>query len=152
MKRLKLIAMLFIAVGVMACSNNGKRKNISTEVVTNTKSASGNQSKMRAPQIKFEKKTHDFGKIIQGEIVKHNFTFTNEGEMSLLITNVRSTCGCTVGEYPKKPIPPGGEGKIEVTFNSHRRKGMQKKSITITTNSVPNTTTLNIKANVVVPE
>lgn len=152
MRKIKYLILLVMAIGLMACSSDGKKKNISTEVVTNTKSASNEKGKVKAPQIKFKKKTHDFGKVLQGEVVKHSFTFTNTGDMTLLVNNVRSSCGCTVSNYSKKPISSGGSGKIEVSFNSHRRKGMQNKTITVTSNSIPNTTTLHIKANVVLPE
>ena len=152
MRKIQIVLILFIAVAVMACSSDGEKKNISTEVVTNTKTAGNDKGKVRAPHIKFKEKTYDFGKVLQGEVVKHSFSFTNTGDMTLLVTNVRSSCGCTVSDYSKKPISPGGSGKIEVSFNSHRRKGMQNKSITVTSNSIPNTTTLHIKANVVLPE
>ncbi len=41
----------------------------------------------------------------------------------------------------KTAIPPGGEGEIEVTFSTGRKKGRQKKSITVTSNDPENPTT-----------
>jgi hypothetical protein len=94
--------------------------------------------KMRSmPKTKmvFDEKMHDFGTITEGEKVKHSFHFRNVGEHPLLITNAVASCGCTVPSYPKEPIPPGGDGNIEVEFNSSNRVGHQQKNVMIYSNA-----------------
>lgn len=89
------------------------------------------------PVITFDKKTHDFGDIVQGDKVEHTFHFTNTGNEPLIITNVQVTCGCTVPKgYPREPIPPGGKGELTVAFNSTGKLGKQNKPVTIVSNAV----------------
>jgi len=91
-----------------------------------------------APVMKFEKETHDFGKLIVGKKVSYDFKFTNTGKSPLIITDGYASCGCTKPEWPKAPIKPGDSGIIHVTFNSQgKTPGLQDKLITITANTVP---------------
>ncbi|MFZ4671172.1 MAG: DUF1573 domain-containing protein [Flavobacterium sp.] len=62
------------------------------------------------------------------------FEFTNTGDADLIVTNVQSTCGCTVPSKPTEPIPPGKTGKIEVKYNMHT--GLIRKTITVESNAV----------------
>ena len=62
------------------------------------------------------------------------FEFTNTGDADLIVTNVQSTCGCTVPSKPTEPIPPGKTGKIEVKYNMH--SGLIRKTITVESNAV----------------
>ena len=87
--------------------------------------------------ITWEKSTHDFGDVFQGDKVEHTFRFTNTGNKDLVITNVEVTCGCTTPKgWPRDPIAPGGSGEVTVAFNSANKIGKQNKVITITSNSV----------------
>lgn len=86
--------------------------------------------------ITFEKKTHDFGDIVQGDKVDHTFYFTNTGNEPLIITNVQVTCGCTTPKgWPRDPIPPGGKGELTVSFSSAGKIGKQNKTVTIVSNA-----------------
>lgn len=100
------------------------------------------------PKFEFIETEHDFGKILQGEVVSYSFRFVNKGKTDLIISNANASCGCTVPEYPKKPIKPNEEASVTVTFNAANRIGMQKKYITITANTQPNFVRLLIKAQV----
>lgn len=91
---------------------------------------------------------HDFGKIPQNKEVTHEFTFKNPGMIALIINDVKSSCGCTVPEYPKAPIPPGGEGKIKVVFDA-KSSGHFSKTITVYSNTQEKETKLYIKGEVV---
>ncbi|MFW5706840.1 MAG: DUF1573 domain-containing protein, partial [Bacteroidota bacterium] len=103
MKTHKNIALLFLLFFAVSCSNNGSQKGREEQApVVTTK---GN------PAITFEKTSHDFGKIITGEKVAYAFRFTNTGDQPLVITGIRSGCGCTVGDYPKDPVKPGEEAR-----------------------------------------
>ena len=62
------------------------------------------------------------------------FEFKNTGNQPLMITNVQSTCGCTVPSFPKEPILPGKTGKIDVKYNMS--PGPIRKTITVESNAV----------------
>ena len=95
------------------------------------------QEKKEGAEITWEKKTHDFGEIFQGDKVEHTFHFTNTGNEPLIITNVQVSCGCTTPKgWPRDPIPPGQSGEITVSFNSAGKMGMQHKPVTLVTNAV----------------
>ena len=99
------------------------------------------------PKIDFDKSNHDFGEIIDGEIVETTFTFTNSGNSDLKILNASGSCGCTVPEYPRdSPIKPGESGFIKVKFDSSNKPGMQRKTVTLVTNTSTGKELLNIKA------
>lgn len=99
------------------------------------------------PQMEFTEKTHDFGKIKEGDVVTKIFKFKNTGEAPLIISNATSSCGCTVPSYPKdEPIAPGEEGEIEVKYNSRGKKNQDNKVVRITANTWPATNNLTIKA------
>lgn len=145
---LAAVLMLFLA----GCSNDKKESNgISTNDVNNTASPDGG-SKGNLPDMKFEEEEHDFGRITQGEKVSYAFKFTNTGNTNLIITSAHGSCGCTVPEWPKEPILPGKEGKINVIFSSEGKSGIQEKSITIVTNCEPSTRIVKIKTEIIVPE
>ena len=63
-----------------------------------------------------------------------SFEFTNTGDAPLIITNVQSTCGCTVPSKPTEPILPGKTGKIDVKYNMN--PGIIRKTITVESNAV----------------
>lgn len=86
-------------------------------------------------EFKFEKETHDFGKIPQGKPVSVNFKFTNTGEEPLIISNVESTCGCTVPKYTSTPVLKGQTGIITVTFNAASVQPSFAKAVTIKSNA-----------------
>ncbi len=82
----------------------------------------------------FEQTEHDFGFIEPGEVIEHNFYFTNTGKGELIIKNADVTCGCTTPSYPFIPIAPGERGFIGVTYNSTGKLGRQKPTVTLYTN------------------
>lgn len=99
-------------------------------------------------KMAFAETNHDFGTIQQDTKNTKIFSFTNTGDKPLLIETARGSCGCTVPNYPKQPIPPGETGEIEVVYSPGKQKGMQSKSVTIIANTEPRTTVLQISANV----
>jgi hypothetical protein len=87
--------------------------------------------------ITWERPTHDFGDVVQGEKVEHTFKFTNTGTEPLVITNVQVTCGCTTPKgWERDPIAPGASSEITLGFNSSGKYGRQKKVVTIVSNAV----------------
>ncbi len=103
--------------------------------------------KVKEPEITFESLVHDYGNIMQGDNGTCEFVFKNTGKADLLLTNCRSSCGCTVPEWPKDPIAPGKKASIKVKYNT-QRIGMINKSITVESNAVNSRVVLNIKGNV----
>lgn len=84
------------------------------------------------PKIQFSETTFDFGKINSGEVVKHDFVFTNIGTAVLKIQDVRVGCGCTaVGTWDRQ-VEPGKTGVIPLQFNSGSFSGTVRKSATVT--------------------
>ncbi len=103
-------------------------------------------------KMEFDDMTHDFGDINEGDKVTHVFKFKNTGDEPLIINNAKGSCGCTVPEWPKEPIAPGGDGQIKVEFNSKGKKNKQTKTVTINAKTDPNPTRLTIKANILSTE
>lgn len=91
---------------------------------------------LAAGKLTFTKTTHDFGTISEnaGDATVL-FQFRNTGDAPLLILRAASSCGCTVPEFPKKPIRPGEEGEIKVTYHAKGRPGPFQKSIQIYDNT-----------------
>lgn len=151
MKNFILILLVLIGLNIQSCDSDNY-KGLSTDVVNNSKSAVQVGEKGTPPKMLFEETVHDFGDMIQGERVVYGFKFVNIGGSDLIITRVGTSCGCTVGKYTQEPVAPGEEGVVEVTFDSHNRKGFQNKSITVLANTEPNSTKLRIKTKVILPE
>lgn len=146
MNKLVFAFSLFLLV---SCGNTQNAD--SADMVNNTASANG-KTNTNLPEIKFEEDEFDFGKITQGEKVSHAFKFKNTGKKPLIITSATGSCGCTVPEFPKEPIQPGEEGRINVVFNSEGKKGYQEKTVTIVTNCEPATRIVKIITEVIVAE
>lgn len=81
------------------------------------------------PRAEFKETSWDFGRIKQGEVVSHEFTFRNSGKAVLVVKNVSTSCGCAAALVSQKEIAPGGEGKIKVTFDSRGYAGKVIKYI-----------------------
>jgi hypothetical protein len=97
-------------------------------------------SAKKYPVIKFEKTTIDFGTFSQDNPVQTCvFKFKNVGKAKLAITYVHTSCGCTVADYPKDYISPGGSGEIKVTYDgTGKLPGKLKKTIQVFYNGKPN--------------
>jgi hypothetical protein len=98
------------------------------------------------PEMTFEKEMHDFGTITEGDQVEHVFEFTNTGEAPLIISNAKSSCGCTVPDWTKEPVAPGEKGKLTVKYNSRGKKNQDNKVVRITANTWPEENRVTIRA------
>lgn len=98
--------------------------------------------------ITFKETTFDYGKVKDGDVVKHAYKFTNSGKEPLIISDAKGSCGCTVPTWPKDPIAPGGTGEIMVEFSSKGKLGPQSKKVTLTANTNPAQSFLTIKGEV----
>jgi len=102
------------------------------------------QSDSTKTTITFTVTEHDFGKMQFAENGIYKFTFTNNGNTPLIISNVISGCGCTKPAWPKEPIMPGKKGEIEVGYNT-TIIGSFSKSVSVFSNSQTSPLILRIK-------
>ena len=98
--------------------------------------------------IKFKTEVVDYGTITQNSDGTRLFTFTNTGDAPLLITNVKTSCGCTVPSYSKAPILPGETGELEIKYDT-KKLGAFTKTVTVTSNAEGGNKILKIKGNII---
>lgn len=127
-----------------------KDEKLSAKLVSNSKTASKNKKEKSEPlpELVFDYKSYDFGIVNHGDTVTHKFYFVNEGDAPAIISEASSSCGCTIPEYPRKPIKPGQRAFIKAVFATKGKLNTQKKSITIKANTEPNYTTLYLEGEV----
>jgi hypothetical protein len=146
---ISFIVAFAISFSITSCDSDPSKK-IKEENVQSTKDRLKNTSDF--PVIQFDKNNHDFGEIQEGDVAETEFMFTNVGKSDLIISDASGSCGCTVPDYPKNiPIKPGESGKIKVKFDSNNRPGMQRKAVTLITNTLKGKQILNIKS-IVIPK
>ena len=132
MKKLFLLFTSVVLISFTSCKENATDK-INQENVT--KAAERDAQTIFYPSVAFDKVAHDFGEIQNGTPVETVFTYTNSGQSPLVVTEIKSTCGCTVPEgWSREPLAPGASSQFTVKFNG---KGANKvsKTITLTTNT-----------------
>lgn len=97
--------------------------------------------------IQFDKTEYDFGTVTDGAVIETSFSLTNTGKSALVITDAKTTCGCTVPTWPKnKPVMPGETTEIKVKFNtSGKGGGRQVKRVTLMTNTAIGREVLTVK-------
>lgn len=125
---------LFSAILLIAVVLNGKGQTADSTLV-----------------ITFESTVHDYGTIEQGSDGTYEFKFTNDGKSPLILSNVRSSCGCTVPSWTKEPVAPGKEGSIKVVYNT-QNVGNFSKTVTVSSNAKNSQVVLQIKGSVVKKE
>lgn len=96
----------------------------------------------------FESQNFDFGKIKVGIPATHEFKFVNKSKVTMIITDVRASCGCTTPSWTKDPIPPGGQGYVTATYNA-AGIGAFNKSVTVTANVANSQIVLSIRGEVI---
>jgi len=150
------LILLFCVFSFSACNQKENKSPLipdnalDPDLVKNPASASGeNGTDVKVPVFSFKKEIHEFGNITEGEKIAYSFTFVNTGNADLLISNASATCGCTVPEFSREPVPPGKSGVINVIFDSSGREGYQRKEVFVTANTIPNSKKLIITGTVV---
>lgn len=134
---------LALAVSTVSCKEKASKKVVADNVET---ASERDEVAKNLPIMSFEKSEHDFGPIEQGTPQETVFTFTNTGNAPLIITDAKSSCGCTVPDYPKNtPIAPGESGELLVKFNGSGQTQVTK-TITVTANTEKGSELLRIKA------
>jgi hypothetical protein len=130
MIRLKVIFLSIFLISVAACSEK-----------------SGEKTEKKAARIDFKETGHDFGKIQFGGDGSYEFVFKNTGKSPLILDNVKSTCGCTVPEWPREPVAASGSGFIRVIYDTHRA-GAFSKTLVVFSNASNSPVRLFIKGEV----
>jgi len=128
---------------IFACSGQNGRK-----VTQQAEAAKKQQGAILQADISFDTLAHDFGTIIEGEMVVCYFDYENLGPGDLIISSVEATCGCTTPDWSKEPLKAGGRARLKVVFDAHGRSGSQLKSVKVFSNSLKPEISLTIQANV----
>ena len=141
----KIILQLSLACLVVftSCKENATNKIQDSNIAA---AAIRDASASKFPVITFEENEHDFGEIVSRTPVETIFKYKNTGEAPLVITNIKSTCGCTVPQdWSKSPLAPGETGQFKVKFNG---SGSNKitKTITVMANTESGSETVKIMA------
>ena len=144
----KLCKYALLATAMLCFAACQPKPDNGVDIIRNPQSANGYDDKQAMPVITFDSDLHDFGRLSAGESVSYSFHFRNTGSADLVVTGASATCGCTVADYPKQRIAPGGEGYVTVTFKSAGKSGQQFQEVTVVTNAQPSRVKLKILAQV----
>jgi len=120
MKSVKLITAIALSTMIMSFNVPSQIKSHGTEI----KNYEGSALVWKSEEV-------DLGKIPQGKPVTVKFEFTNKGKEAIIISNVATSCGCTVANYEKKPIGANETSTITATYNASA-PGAFTKAITVT--------------------
>ena len=142
-----LLAVMIFSAFTLSAQNKPTKAKATTEAKTETVVADN----PNAPEIAFEKTVHDYGTVPYKGDGKCEFRFTNTGKEPLILTKVRSSCGCTVPKWPREPILPGQSEVINVEYKTNRI-GKINKTITVQSNAKTNSVVLRIQGQVQKPE
>jgi len=110
------------------------------------------QSKKSTGDMVFDKTVdgitfHDYGSIIYGANGKVDFTFTNKGTKPLVVSEVKSSCGCTIPNWTKEPVAPGQKGTISIEYNT-TLPGVFNKTVEVISNANNSPVRITIKGKV----
>jgi len=140
MKTLKIT--LFAVLGVFLFSANVNAQSAKGPAITTSAAAQKPSS-----AVKWTEEIHDFEDLVKGVPVSHDFTFINTTKQTVIITDVKASCGCTATNYTKTPIKPGEKGSITATYNA-AAQGAFSKAVTVTLNEGEAPKILTIKGKV----
>ena len=148
-----------LLVGMSACNQNQPSNNDSepafkptgtlADLVHNPVRPDGSIDSSFLPIMSLKDTLFEFGTVNEGDIITKEFFFTNTGTAPLLVTEAKSTCGCTIPEWPKEAIAPDSSGVILVKFNTTNRTGAQLKEVSIFANTFPNRQVVKLSGRVI---
>jgi hypothetical protein len=92
----------------------------------------------KTPQMAYENNECDFGVVAPRTKMSHSFKFTNSGNQSLIIKEIKTTCGCTVASVSRNFIPPKKSASLDLEFSASKNKGERAYPITVVTNEPTN--------------
>ncbi len=142
----KIIAFTFGMLALTAMTSCKDKASNKVQEANVADAANRDEAAKNLPVMTFDQTEHDFGTIEQGTPQETVFSFKNTGNAPLIITDAKSTCGCTVPTYPKNtPIAPGETGELTVKFNGSGQNQVTK-TVTVTANTEKGQELLRIKA------
>ena len=150
-KRLKMNDMKKVILGLSALcmvAFTSCKEDATTKIKSENVAEAADRDAVNAdfPVLTFDKSEHDFGEIEDGTPVETVFSYTNTGKAPLVITDIKSTCGCTVPQdWSKEPLAPGASAQFTVKFNG-KGNGNTSKTVTVTSNTESGKETVKIKA------
>jgi hypothetical protein len=136
---LTIAAALFFSVGVSA---QEKKANVGPTITTTPPA-----QKPTTP-VKWKEEVFDFGELKKGVPVSHDFSFVNTTKQTVIITNVKASCGCTATNYTKTPVKPGETATVTATYNA-ASPGAFSKTVTVSLNENEVPKVLTIKGKVI---
>ena len=131
----KIFLSLILSVGVL----------FGLQAQTNEQEQKGTQA-----EITFDKEVHDYGTIERNANGECVFTYTNTGKAPLILSNVRSSCGCAVPKWSREPLMPGQSASMTVRYNT-ASVGPINRTIVVQSNASKNRVVLRITGKVVQP-
>lgn len=108
-----------------------------------------NEQIKHLPIINFTEDEVNLGEAMEGEVLEYTCRFVNDGKETLIISNVLTSCGCTIVDWSRKPIFPSEAGEIKIKFDTENKIGIQSKSIIILSNSIKEKDEIKLIANVI---
>jgi hypothetical protein len=133
----KLLFIVVIATGMMACKSNDKNATIPAGKMTPAEIEKAKTDSTQFTSIQWiDSSTRSLGKLVKDQEIEVTFRFKNAGDKVLVIENVSAGCGCTIPEQPKEPFAPGQEGVIKAKFNGSG-SGTISKNVTVIANTKP---------------
>ena len=111
-------------------------------------SADGKADGTLMAKMEFETSSYSFGAITEGAVVKYVFKFKNIGAVPLVISDIQTSCGCTVPDWQRAPIAVGARSEVKIQFNSEGKSGAQEKPVRVIANTFPNETVLIVSGTV----
>lgn len=143
MKKVILGLSAMCLISFTSCKENAAQKIEETNIAA---AAERDAVASKFPVLAFDKKEHDFGEIEAKTAVETTFNYTNKGEAPLVITDIKSSCGCTVPQnWSREPLLPGDSGEFSVKFNGSGSNKVSK-TITVTANTESGKETVKITA------
>ena len=143
MKKLMLGVSALCLIAFTSCKDDAASK-INSDNVADAAQRDANAGNFST--ISFNETEHDFGTIKDGTPVETVFKYTNTGNSPLVVSDIKSTCGCTVpSDWTKEPLAPGETAQFTAKFNG-KGNGLTSKTITLTTNTEKGTEAVKIKA------
>lgn len=143
MKSLKVSLFVFAATVMFSVGTTAQEKKAEMAPAITTTPA---PQKPTSP-VKWKEEVYDFGNIKKGTPVSHDFSFVNTTKQTVLVTNVKASCGCTATNYTKTPIKPGEKATITATYNA-ASPGAFSKTVTVSLNENEVPKVLTIKGKV----
>ncbi len=128
MKKISLLISALLVVSTIGFSQNIAKNNSKAEMA-------------------FTSEMHDYGTLEYDGDGSHTFTFRNSSNKPLIITNVKSSCGCTVPTWSKEPVQPGATGSISVKYNT-KLSGAFNKTIQVFSSAKNSPIRLTVKGRV----